>query len=467
MKQLQFFKGLSWLLVLNLLIKPVWIFLVDRQVQNIVGHEAYGSYFALLNLGYVLLFIADAGLSNYSMQQIAAGNGIATRKLFHFKLILLAIYSAAACAVGWLTGVTQWNILLLVIFLQAASSLLLFLRGLLAGHQLFKLDAFSYVADKILVVIVAGIFLYGWLKPISIEIFLQIQVGATLIICIVLFFLLIGRKLLNSGSNLKTGNMLKQAAPFAAIILLMATHYRADGFLLERLNGPVQAGIYATAYRLLDAANMVGYLVASFLVPFVARNLNDAEAIRKVVRLYSNGLLVLGIFVACFGIVFASWIQSTLYHTNDLFNTQVIQLTIAVLPAYYLLHIYGSLLTAAASFKAFLSILLAAVIVNLTINSILIPAYGAKGSAIAAIVSQYFCALACYLAASKRFNLAVTIRSGLASLFLAAVVLFLLFLLQALIHSVWIILAVLLFLLCIVLTTQKKALISYVRSIIH
>ena len=60
MKSLSFFKGLSWLIVLNLLVKPVWIFFIDRQVQNIVGHELYGKYFALLNLSYVLYFLSDA-----------------------------------------------------------------------------------------------------------------------------------------------------------------------------------------------------------------------------------------------------------------------------------------------------------------------------------------------------------------------------------------------------------------------
>ena len=59
MKTSSFFSGLSLLLLFNLLIKPVWIFLIDRPVQNAVGHEAYGTYFALFNLTYVLLFVAD------------------------------------------------------------------------------------------------------------------------------------------------------------------------------------------------------------------------------------------------------------------------------------------------------------------------------------------------------------------------------------------------------------------------
>jgi peptidoglycan biosynthesis protein MviN/MurJ (putative lipid II flippase) len=111
--------------------------------------------------------------------------------------------------------------------------------------------------------------------------------------------------------------------------------------------------------------------------------------------------------------------------------------------------------------------LLAAVIVNLTINFFLIPAYGAKGSAIAAIISQYFCAFACYIAASKRFELTITIRNWITYSLTAIAMLLMLFLLQAIIHSVWIILAVLLVLLCIVIATQKKAFTTYVRSIIY
>jgi len=467
MKQLLFLKGLSWLLILNLLIKPVWIFLIDRQVQNTVGHESYGSYFALLSLSYVLLFIADAGLSNYTTRQVAVGNKIINRRLLVLKTVLLGIYAITVCAVGWLTQVSEWNVLVLLILLQVAGSFLLFLRGVLAGRQLFKLDAFVSVADKLLATLLAAIFLYGSLGPITIETFLQIQIGTLLIVCTALFLFMIAKGLFLFEAGEKTKTILRQTAPFAVIILLMAAHYRADGFLLERLNGAEEAGIYAMAYRLLDAANMVGYLAASFLVPFFARNLNDREAMRKVAQLCTNGLVFLGIFVSCFGIIFASWIQSTLYHTNNTFTTQVIQLTLAVLPAYFLVHVYGSLLTAATKFKAFISILIVSVLTNLVLNFLLIPGYAAKGSAIASIVSQYFCALACYVAAAKHYGSMLSKQTGFVYLITTTVMLLLLFLLQAFVHSVWIILAVLLVLFCTVLALRARTIKTYVRSIIQ
>ena len=60
MKSVQFFKSVAWLIILNLVVKPVWIFYIDRKVQLIVGNEAYGTYFALFNFTFILSFIADA-----------------------------------------------------------------------------------------------------------------------------------------------------------------------------------------------------------------------------------------------------------------------------------------------------------------------------------------------------------------------------------------------------------------------
>ena len=44
-----FVGSLLLLILLNVLVKPLWIFGIDRQVQNITGYAAYGGYFALLN----------------------------------------------------------------------------------------------------------------------------------------------------------------------------------------------------------------------------------------------------------------------------------------------------------------------------------------------------------------------------------------------------------------------------------
>lgn len=126
MKALHFFKSLGYLLLLNLLIKPVWIFGVDRQVQNVVGHETYGQYFALLSLALVFSFFADAGLTQMVNRQVATGERFGAAQLLRIKLGLVFGYFLLVFFFAVLTGIDSWYLLALVTITQALTSFLVF-----------------------------------------------------------------------------------------------------------------------------------------------------------------------------------------------------------------------------------------------------------------------------------------------------------------------------------------------------
>jgi O-antigen/teichoic acid export membrane protein len=454
----QFFKGLSWLLVLNLLVKPAWIFLIDRRVQNIVGHEAYGSYFALYNLTYVLLFVADAGLSNMLAQRLAAEKTLNVRQLLRLKIFLLLLYVAVCVSFALLTGVAHRVILGYLVLIQALTSLFIFLRGLLTARQFYKPDAVFSVLDKTLLLALCIGPVYGFFRPMTITLFLQLQSLSTTVAVLSLLFFLVRKKSFPQGEKLTYKTIASWTAPFVLIILLMSAHNRLDAFLLERMhvNGAVQAGIYATAFRLLDAGNVAGFLTASFLVPFLSRHRNDNGLVQQVLLLSRHGLLLVAVSVVAFVLVFAPWLQQVLYHSGDVYSVSVMRLCLAALPAYYLTHVYGSALTAAGQFRAFILVLFFAVLLNVLLNLWLIPNYGARGCCLAALASQYGCGLALWLIASRR--LAVSVSAGSMALY-AAIALLLLFLFygaQRLTGNVWIILSSIAFLATVFLLTQRS-----------
>jgi O-antigen/teichoic acid export membrane protein len=454
----QFFKGLSWLLVLNLLVKPAWIFLIDRRVQNIVGHEAYGSYFALYNLTYVLLFVADAGLSNMLAQRLAAEKTLNVRQLLRLKIFLLLLYVAVCVSFALLTGVAHRVILGYLVLIQALTSLFIFLRGLLTARQFYKPDAVFSVLDKTLLLALCIGPVYGFFRPMTITLFLQLQSLSTTVAVLSLLFFLVRKKSFPQGEKLTYKTIASWTAPFVLIILLMSAHNRLDAFLLERMhvNGAVQAGIYATAFRLLDAGNVAGFLTASFLVPFLSRHRNDNGLVQQVLLLSRHGLLLVAVSVVAFVLVFAPWLQQVLYHSGDVYSVSVMRLCLAALPAYYLTHVYGSALTAAGQFRAFILVLFFAVLLNVLLNLWLIPNYGARGCCLAALASQYGCGLALWLIASRR--LAVSVSAGSMALY-AAIALLLLFLFygaQRLTGNVWIILSSIAFLAAVFLLTQRS-----------
>ena len=74
----------------------------------------------------------------------------------------------------------------------------------------------------------------------------------------------------------------KSSWPYALLFLLMMTYHRVDAIMLERMapNGAVQAGWYAMGYRLFEAANMIGFLFATLLLPYFTRMLSAGEDVR-------------------------------------------------------------------------------------------------------------------------------------------------------------------------------------------
>ena len=289
----------------------------------------------------------------------------------------------------------------------------------------------------------------------------------TAIAVTVSFVFIVKKKLIVIEAKERIESILTQVMPFALILLLMSVHYRLDGFLLERIhsNGAMEAGIYASAYRLLDASNMVGYLASSFLVAFVARNIGDKEMLEDAIFNTRHVLMFCSVAAVSFVIVFAQWLQQLLYHSNSNYHALVMQLCIATYPAYCLVHVYGSVLTGAARFKQFITVLFFSVVCNVVLNIALIPFYGALGCCIAALASQYFCGVATMATATK----AVSIRFSTRSIFIyliAGVLLAALFYLgkYALIN-VWLILLIAVVLTVFLLSTQisffKKYFVSF------
>jgi O-antigen/teichoic acid export membrane protein len=239
----------------------------------------------------------------------------------------------------------------------------------------------------------------------------------------------------------------------------MSAHNRLDAFLLERLHpaGATQAGIYATAYRLLDAGNVAGFLTASFLLPFLSRHRHDSKMMQQVILLSRHGLLLIAAGVVAFVLSFAPWLQAVLYHSTDRYDTLVMQLCLLALPAYYLVHVYGTALTATGHFRLFIGILVAAALGNLGLNLWLIPLYGALGCCVAALVSQYTCGILLWILASRQLLVALSVGSALLYVATAIVLGVLFYSGQMLTGNVWIILISIAVLLAAVVLWQRKS----------
>lgn len=407
------------MLVLNVLVKPLWIFGIDRPVQNLSGTGPYGTYFSLFGFSFVLGFLLDWGLTQYMNRQLAADAAVFKKATGHFlllKLFLVLLYAAIVFAVAALSGVRALNLLTLLILVQAMSSLFLFARAIITSLQWFRADAWFSVLDKILMILVCGSFLLlPVLGSITIEKFLLSQLTCTALALLAAFIYLRRKGFVFSFAEKGWFNirLFKEVLPYGLIVLLMSAHYRLDGFLLERIhpNGAHEAGIYAGAYRLLDAGNMAGYLVASFLLPFIAKQRDRKEWVNEAVLNSRHLLMLFALTAAIIAIVLAPWLQTLLYHDRNPHAIQVMQYCIPALIGYSLVQVYGTVLTAAGHIRSFCFIVLGALVINILLNIVWIPVYGALGCCYAALVSQASAAMAVFALARSQTGVHTDFRS--------------------------------------------------------
>lgn len=419
-KQPGFYSSLGLLILLNAVIKPLWIFAIDRQVQNEVGNETYGIYFSLFSLSVVLSFFADLGFTVYFNRQVASGDKTVIRQpgqFFLLKLVLCVVYCVLLMLVGLLAGIKRWDLLLYIALIQVFTSLLLFLRSFITARQWFRADAWLSVLDKTLMILFCGILLYvpSLFGTISIERFLLLQAACLAAAMMVAFIYLYNRgiKFLLSTSTWPGMTILKEAIPFGLIILLMGAHSRIDAFLLERIhpNGAYEAGTYAAAFRLLDAANMCGYLFASFLLPYIAKRWSEKVEINAVVLQCRHLLLLFSITLAVVAIFESPWIYRTLYHRDDAYAVEVLQWCLPVLIGYSLAQVYGTVLTATGHLGDLFMVTLTVLVINVLLNILLIPVMGAKGCCISALISQGFYGFMTMLYSKQKTGTRIHFRS--------------------------------------------------------
>lgn len=403
--QKKFFSNLLLIILLNLLVKPYAIFAIDATVQNRVGAENYGMYFSLLNLSFLFNILMDLGINNFTTKHVAQYPKVISSyvgKLFSFRLILFAIYALVTITIGVAIGhdSEELYLLLILIFNQWLVTFIAYFRSHFGGLHLFKTDAFISVLDRILLIFICGFVLFTNVtgKHFEIEWFIWMQTVCYLI-TLVTAFILLTRKI---GIPKFTFHwafsiaILRKSYPYALLILLMMIYTRTDSVMIERIhpNGKYEAGIYAQGFRLLDALFMFGMIFANLLLPIFSRMFKHNKTAIPEMLVSSRNLLVGGsILIAAVCFFNPDFILSLIYKNDVSASSQSFQWLMLSFIGMCLSLIYGTLLTAKGDMRFLNQLSIVGIVVNIAFNALLIPEYGAAGSAFATLVTQGFTAL--------------------------------------------------------------------------
>lgn len=390
--QRKFILNLILIIFINLLIKPLYVFGIELNVQNVLGSESYGLYYSLFNLSFIFGIINDPGITNFNNRHIAQNEDSLTSSfssIISTKILLSVLYILAvtvyALSIGF--NIMEWKLCGLLVLGQIFNSYTLYNRSNLAGLHLFKTDTFISILDKLIMIVICVPILYFqlYIDYFNIQTFIFIQT-ISLFGSAVVSFILVKKHTHYFSFNINwstTKQILQDSYPYAILASLMLVYSKADTVLLKELisNGNEQVGIYAAAYRLIDALNMIAVLFSGLLYPIFAKMIKENLNITPLVKTAFSILVLPALVLAIFTMMNAQPLLEFLSknHPND--SAEVYKVIIFTFVFICIGYIFGTLLTANGNIKLLNYLALIGVILNISLNVIFIPSYGAIASA--------------------------------------------------------------------------------------
>lgn len=427
----------------NLAVKPLSL-LLENMVQNQIGHQKWGMYTALNAFCFLFAIFADLGVSTYTNQHLASHPEKLQQKLPHIfalKLLLILAYPLLVMAVGALYGYPfdTWLYLAWVAVITSVSSLSEFFRFVVRTLQKFNTDSLLSITEKVIFICVVAI-LIG--NGISLKGFLYARtlswgLAAASSLWFMLKYTQFARPKLVQEEVMPT---LRLSIVFTLMTVLYSINDKIDHIMLQSLYGDHETGLYAGAYRWLDAFNMYLWIVLPLFFSRFAFFVKQPDEQQHLMRygqlIVSLPLIFVSGFVLAHGekllFLFTKSTPEELAHILLLLKILFVGVAINAISA-----IFSTLLTSTGYTRQTNYIIIATIVQTLIINFLFIPRYGAIASAIATVWGWTFMTFGYMWMIHKHSPVKVPYKQTLLLVILTACV-YATFYLLHLLHTHWI-----------------------------
>ena len=387
-----FIKSLFLTIIIDVIVKPLGV-LVEIFTQEKIGHSEWGTYAALLSFGTVFIFINELGFTPLLTKIIANKKEkleTTSNEMLSLRIITALFFPVFLVSIGYCIGYREHELFLLTLIsgIHVFAQFVYFFRAGLQGKQAFKKDAILQLVEKSAFVIFISIFLF--LDTITIEFFIFIRISTLLIFCILLIHTCRSLGLFKtfSFSFKNIQSIWKMGLPFIFITALTSINEKIDQVMLERIYSSYETGLYNAAYRILDAALMFLWII----LPMFFSKFADVDTPKQDKEiLLKRGILIfaLPLLLISFGSLhFGHFLFSTFEIENGrVYITTIFQILCLSLSIHGLFAILGVYLLSNGHATTVNYSILLSIVINVILNAIFIPTYGAIAAAWATAAS--------------------------------------------------------------------------------
>ena len=174
----EFLINALFLILVNLLIKPFYVFGIERVIQDRVGPETYGLYATLFSFAFLLFMVNDFGIHYYNSRTIAQNPPLAGKYIPNILVLkgwLSMLYIVLVFVAALFRGFesTVFYLLFFVALNHVLVSLVAYLRSNISGLGMYRVDSVISTLDKVFLIGLCAILL--WANPFASEGIFQIK----------------------------------------------------------------------------------------------------------------------------------------------------------------------------------------------------------------------------------------------------------------------------------------------------
>ena len=373
-----------------------------------LGVADYGRYSLVFLYASLFQGLASFGLDDILTRELSRSRRPAERLLGNAVLLRLLFSVAAIClcvvATHWgeQDRAVAWAAVLAVLPLLL-SALYVPLWSVLAARMEYPLrEAIvvgSRVAELALVVAFAAAGA-GFLALVGVTALAQtVPLGLTL-------WRMRGRVRLDLRWDRPTArDLLVQAAPLGVASVVALVYGRVDGVLLARLAGYEAVGLYSAAYKFLNLALTLPYVVNAAVFPVMARIEEDRLTVQVVFQRTFDYLTLLALPLAVGTTVLASSLVALVYGRGFEEAAEPLRVLLWAAGFMFATRTCRQLLVAGGAQTAHLALLVGGAVANILLNLWWIPAWGIVGAAWATLSAEAGILVASYWTVRTRLGL--------------------------------------------------------------
>ncbi|MBN1997994.1 flippase [candidate division KSB1 bacterium] len=358
-----------------------------------LDNDGYGLYTLAATLGFFITMAGDLGLSTLLTREISKNRRPASRLFF--------------CANGIKTATTPIAVGVLLIYLKlggfdaigiqailifALSSIFsAFTQAIFAvfrGFEKIQYETLGVFIDKLLSVTLGILFL---VLEFDIRVFISsFLIAAVVKFALALFYLT--RKFIPFGVTFnltRSRVLLRTAVPFGISVFLAMCYNYLDIIMLSVMTNLKEVGLYSVSYKLLSLTTIIPTVLTTAFLPQLSIHFRDSKTLSA---LFLKGCTFLFIFsFPMIPFVFLLPKEIILLISGPGWDGSDIALQILVFAAFaQMLNSFFVPLYAAVNLQnKIVRYQIIGLVVNIVLNSILIPIISFRGAAIATVATEW------------------------------------------------------------------------------